>query len=89
MGKYAGILEYKCRRCSKLTRENRSPDCMASMIAIFTNNPSPFMGVSPNMQEIHFCADGHMGVADLIGVSLDKVSKVAPREESRSYAQRE
>ena len=72
-GARGGLLIYKCRRCGKETRIIHVPSAIVALTTIMSDGHTPkTWGMIAGSSEICNCKDGNLGMADLIGVQLDK-----------------
>ncbi len=77
MNKNLGIIEYKCRRCGRIDNHIGVPDLNLFLqdaiidVDIVQKVYKDISGIK--MHILHFCNDGNIGVADLIGGEHEKV----------------
>lgn len=65
-----GNLVYKCRRCGELDRPLFAPDIFYAVSdAMYGTQMTE--GIRPTLLTVHQCADGHIGITDLIGGEYD------------------
>jgi hypothetical protein len=62
-----GFLEYKCRRCGEIGRNSHVPSIQSAVIGIVAVGKTPWTGMVGHILDVHSCADGGLGVSDLIG----------------------
>jgi hypothetical protein len=68
-----GFLLYKCRRCGEVRKNIHAPYCLIALSHINTKGITPKeWGMQMGITDIHCCADGNLGISDLIGAVLDK-----------------
>ena len=71
--------EYKCRRCGRIEENPHASNelCERGLIGVVTNEGKPYAmpGGVISMVTTHSCKDGGMGVADLIGISRERVKE--------------
>lgn len=70
-----GFLVYKCRRCGGEVRNTHVPDGVTVLYYLLFGYDIPshwWRTPLPHKESIHHCKDGSLGVADLIGVEIDK-----------------
>ena len=69
----AGTILYKCRLCGSFYEDAHAPDGHAYLIAAMFDFPlhSGFTVDRKNQFSFHVCADGRMGVSDLVGFRPD------------------
>lgn len=68
-----GFLEYKCRRCGKVVKNVHVPDALIALCNLEVEGVTPkIWGMQMRMTEIHHCADGNLGMSDLIGAVFDQ-----------------
>jgi len=70
-----GVLLYKCRLCGCVERNPHVPDVFTAVghLAVGLKLPEKWFGAPACVRHPHFCSDGRIGVADLIGGEHDKV----------------
>lgn len=61
-----GVILYRCRRCEGLDSSLHTPDIDTSILAAVSTGRDPYGPTQP-LVGWHRCADGAMGVTDLIG----------------------
>lgn len=68
-----GTIIYKCRRCGDLEKSTHVPNIDKAVILMIKGieMPKDWGPLSPKMISIHSCADGNIGVCDLIGGERD------------------
>lgn len=67
-----GHLLYRCRVCSNLDRAPHVPDLARALALIASGRPLPkSWGCTRALHDVHKCAGGSLGIADLIGGDPD------------------
>lgn len=68
-----GQFQHQCRRCKKISGNGVSDKetCENTLFEIVLRGRSD-TPQAPRLIEIHYCEDGGMGVADLIGCSVEE-----------------
>ena len=70
-----GVLQYKCRRCGKVSANTHIPKGSATIILTCVLNNYEILekirGVPASQYSICNCNDGNLGVSDLIGLEFD------------------
>lgn len=68
MSARGGPLVYKCRMCGGLDESLHAPDVMAALVFIGVRGETPReWGIVAGRTSLHHCADGSLGVSDIIG----------------------
>jgi len=69
----SGVLQYKCRRCGKISENLHVPSVSMAVSCIVSNIPIPkaWGSIQIGMYDMHYCEDGGIGVCDLIGGIVD------------------
>ena len=77
MQDYAGLLEYQCRRCGEIKKSTHAPNCLITLILLSNEEelPREWGGLPVRSTNTCHCKDGHIGISDLIGATLDKPRK--------------
>jgi hypothetical protein len=71
--KKPGTLKYRCRRCGEENNSWHVPDLPLALMHIINGNPLPedWGPANPKLLTTHSCKDGHQGIADIIGGTID------------------
>ena len=70
--KEGGYLVYKCRRCGGINTNTHSPQLMEDMTVFLATGRQLSSGNPMIKHPLHCCADGNLGVMDLIGGEYDE-----------------
>lgn len=63
-----GRILYKCRRCGSIDRSLSSPDYVTTVSALIVGARDPAAsGITARMISLHYCGEGAVGVADVVG----------------------
>jgi hypothetical protein len=72
-----GKLIYKCRLCGDHHRPTGVPNLLTALVAMVTNTPVPeewdSLPIAIEPLQLHSCADGRVGVSDLIGGEYNSI----------------
>ncbi len=76
-----GRIVYRCRRCWQFDRSLSSPDITQTLLSVLDGTRDPnASGIRASLRSIHICADGAIGVTDVVGAELDGWKPLAGRQ---------
>jgi hypothetical protein len=72
----SAAFEYKCRRCNEVYRDGKecAPEYAEVALVCATGNVKASKFASPNLIHFHDCANGGMGISDLVGFGFKEVA---------------